>query len=268
MALKILLIFPPNWNLGLTRKSLVLYSEFIRQVATVSRPLDFRPLFIQWGAGASQTAVSCHASVYPGNLLQLPLNLQWLPGSFPYQEGSLLNISHTVPTVVNPCVLGVAEGSSRPDGSVSGAWERLQGCPRCSGQSHSGIQAPGCWDGSGGRPGWGCSVYTAAPHSLSLVLLGSNDAVEDAPQGDMLPWKSYVHGLVSLPGKQRSGNGWFGLLGLWEATSSSFLIYLGPLFSLRPCWKAASSRIPLLWDAMAREAKPHNSHRDICTCLF
>lgn len=47
MALKILLIFPPTWNLGLTRKSLVLYSEFIWQVATVSPPLDFRPLFIQ-----------------------------------------------------------------------------------------------------------------------------------------------------------------------------------------------------------------------------
>ena len=47
----------------------------------------------------------------------------------------------------------------------------------------------------------GCSVYTVAPHSLSLVLLGLNDAMGDAPQGDMLPWKSYVHGLVSSPGK-------------------------------------------------------------------
>lgn len=53
----------------------------------------------------------------------------------------------------------------------------------------------------------GCSVYTVAPHSLSLVLLGSNDAMGDTPQGDMLPWKSCVHGLVSSPGKQGSGNG-------------------------------------------------------------
>ena len=141
------------------------------QVATVSPPLDFRPLFIQWGGGASQTAVSCHASVCPGNLVQLPLNLQWLPGSFPYQEGSLLNISHTVPTMVNPCVLGVAEGSSRPDGSVSGAWDRLQGCPRCSGQGHSGIQAPGCWDCSGGRPDWRLLCVHSGPSQPKSCLV-------------------------------------------------------------------------------------------------
>lgn len=49
----------------------------------------------------------------------------------------------------------------------------------------------------------GCSVYTVSPHSPSLVLLGSNEAMEEAPQGDRLPWKSYVHGLVSSPGNRR-----------------------------------------------------------------
>ena len=238
------------------------------QVATVSPPLDFRPLFIQWGGGASQTAVSCHASVCPGNLVQLPLNLQWLPGSFPYQEGSLLNISHTVPTMVNPCVLGVAEGSSRPDGSVSGAWDRLQGCPRCSGQGHSGIQAPGCWDCSGGRPDWRLLCVHSGPSQPQSCLVRVKWCNGRRPTG----WHGALEVLCRWPRElawqTRSGSSWFGLLGLWEATSTSFLIYLGPLFSLRPCWKATSSRIPLLWDMMARETKPPNSHRDICMCLF
>lgn len=49
----------------------------------------------------------------------------------------------------------------------------------------------------------GCSVYTVSPHSLSLVLLVS----KEAPEGDMLHWKSYVHGLVISPGKQGSSRG-------------------------------------------------------------
>ena len=50
-------------------------------------------------------------------------------------------------------------------------------------------------------------MYTVAPQSLNLVLLMSNDAAKEAPQGDMLHQKSYAHGLTGSPSKQGSGSG-------------------------------------------------------------